>query len=103
MPPFPFPDEPCISFPPLAMWQAITKTRKEKYEIQNLPDDAEGRAEANTIAKALAEKVDMKDFLNQMTLKEFIGLLYEKLAAKNKEVPILVDWNAFKEETPDIY
>src|SRR5262249_963801 len=58
----PFPDEPAIHFPPLVMWQAITKTRKEKYEIQSLPDDPEGRAEANNISKMLGEKVDMRDF-----------------------------------------
>ena len=102
----PFPDEPGIFFPPLATWKAITSIRKEKYEVSSLPDDDKARAEANSLARMLEEVIDMKDFQNPMTLKEALGLFYEKFAAKGKELAILVDQQAFKDENPeagDIY
>ncbi len=97
----PFPDEPPIHFPPLSTWKAITQLRKEKYEVSSLPDDDKARAEALAVAKLLNEPIDMKDFQNAMTLKEFIGILYEKFAAMGKELPIVVHGAAFKEESPD--
>jgi len=97
----PFSDEPGIYFPPLKTWQAITKLRKEKYEVSSLPDDDKGRKEAKSIADLLAEPLPMGDFQNPMTLKEALGLFYEKFAAKQKELPIMIDTAAFKEENPD--
>ncbi len=98
----PFPDEPGIFFPPLATWKAITKLRKEKYEVSSLPDDDAARFEANALSRLLEDVIDMsKDFQNQMTLKEVLGLFYEKYQAKGKELPILVDQQAFKDESPD--
>ncbi len=102
----PFPDEPGIFFPPLATWKAITSIRKEKYEVSSLPDDEKARAEANSLSRMLEETIDMKDFQNPMTLKEALGLFYEKFAAKGRELPILVDQQAFQDEAPeagDIY
>lgn len=98
----PFPDEPGIFFPPLATWKAITTIRKEKYEVSSLPDDEKARAEANSLSRMLEEVIDMKDFENPMTLKEALGLFYEKFAAKNKELAILVDQQAFKAENPEV-
>ena len=103
----PFPDEPGIYYPPLATWKAITLTRKEKYEVSSLPDDDKGRGEANSLSRLLDEVIDMKDFRNPMTLQEALGLFYEKFQAKGegKELPILVDQQAFKDENleaPDI-
>ncbi|MBI3410031.1 MAG: VWA domain-containing protein [Planctomycetes bacterium] len=97
----PYPDEPGIYFPPLATWKAIRDIRKGQYEVSSLPDDPVGLKEAKQIEKYLSEKVEMKDFLNPMTLKEALGLLYEKFQAKNMELPILIDSAAFKEENPD--
>src|SRR5262249_3004715 len=100
----PYPDEPPIHFPPLATWQAITKLRKEKYEVTALPDDPKGRIAAQRIAKLLEDTIDMKDFQAPMTLKEALGLLQDKLNARYKDedaLPILVDEGAFKEATPD--
>jgi tetratricopeptide (TPR) repeat protein len=100
----PFPDEPPIHFPPLATWQAITKLRKEKYEVTNLPDDPKARIAAQRVEKLLEETIDMKDFQAPMTLKEALGLIQDKLNAKYKEddiLPILIDAEAFKEENPD--
>jgi len=102
----PFPDEPAINFPPLETWNAITKLRVEKYSVSSLPDDPEGRKEAAEVDRLLQEKVDMKDFSEQPhSLKDTLQLFYDKFAAKNKELPILVDMGAFKEENPaiDIY
>jgi hypothetical protein len=45
--------------------------------------------------------IDMKDFQQPMTLKEVVGLLWEKLNAEGKEFTILVDSDAFREENPD--
>lgn len=98
----PYPDEPGIYYPPLATWKAITDTRKEKYEVSSLPDDDKARSEANALSRMLQEVIDMKDFQNPgMTLKEALGLFYEKFAAKGKELPILVDSRAFLDESPD--
>src|SRR5262249_3304583 len=100
----PFPDEPPIHFPPLATRQAITKLRKEKYEVSDLPDDPQGRIAAQRIGKLLDETIDMKDFQQPMTLKEALGLMQDKLNVKYKDedtLPILVDDQAFKEENPD--
>jgi len=97
----PFPDEPGIYFPPLATWDAIRKIRKEKYEVSSLPDDYEGRKEANSIKKLMDEQIEMKDFLAPMNLKECLELFMQKFAGKNKDLPILVDTEAFKEENPD--
>ncbi len=97
----PFPDEPAIHFPPLATWEAIRKLRKEKYEVSSLPDDYKGRKEANSIKELLDEEIEMKDFQAPMTLKEALGLFMERFAGKQKDLPILVDTEAFKEENPD--
>jgi tetratricopeptide (TPR) repeat protein len=100
----PYPDEPPIHFPPLATWQAITKLRKEKYEVTNLPDDPAARVQAQRIEKLLEDTIDMKDFQAPMTLKEALELIQDKLNAKYKEddvLPILIDAEAFKEENPD--
>jgi tetratricopeptide (TPR) repeat protein len=97
----PFPDEPGIYFPPLATWEAIRKMRKEKYEVSSLPDDYKGRLEAKSVERLLEEQIDMKDFQAPMNLKEALGLFMEKFAAKGKDLPILVDTEAFKEEAPD--
>jgi hypothetical protein len=51
-------------------------------------------------------EIDMKDFQQPMSLKEALGLLYEKLNADGKEFPIIVDTAAFKREdleAPDVY
>jgi hypothetical protein len=58
-------------------------------------------AENRQIAALLNEYVEMKDFQNAMSLKEALGLVMEKYALKNKELPILVDTAAFKEENPE--
>jgi len=49
----------------------------------------------------LQEMLDMRDFQNPMTLREALGLIYERFALKNKEMPILIDSRAFKDEQPD--
>jgi tetratricopeptide (TPR) repeat protein len=100
----PYPDEPPIHFPPLATWQAITKLRKEKYAVTNLPDDPQARMAAQRIHKLLEETIDMKDFQAPMTLGEALSLIQDKVNAKHKEedaLPILIDAEAFKEENPD--
>jgi hypothetical protein len=58
------------------------------------------------IGELLDQEIDMRDFQLPMSLKEALGLLYEKLNADGKELPIIVDADAFKREdldAPDIY
>lgn len=98
----PFPDEPTIHFPPLAMWDTLRKLRKEKYEVSSLPDDDKGRAEANAINRLLGETIETDQLQIGLTLKEFIGLVAEKFAARGKELPIIIDTEAFKEDAPEI-
>jgi hypothetical protein len=55
-------------------------------------------------AMLLDETVEMKDFLAPdpgIRFKDFLELLYEKFAARGKELAILVDIEAFKEDNPD--
>jgi hypothetical protein len=49
----------------------------------------------------LAMEVDTKGLQESMTLKECLQKLYERIAKKGTEVPILVDLHAFKEANPD--
>jgi tetratricopeptide (TPR) repeat protein len=99
----PYPDEPGIFFPPLKTWEAITKLRKEKYEVSSLPNDDEGRKEANSIQKLLKENIDMKKFhdAGEIPLKEALALFMDMFAVQNKDLPILVDVQAFEEDNPD--
>lgn len=47
-------------------------------------------------------EIELRDFLNPMSFKEFLGLLQDKLPAKQK-VPLFIDWKAFAEDFPDAY
>lgn len=60
-----------------------------------------GQRKSARLAESLEEPIDMKDFQLPMTLKEALGKFYEVFEAKGKELPILIDTNAFKEESPD--
>jgi hypothetical protein len=54
------------------------------------------------LTKLLSEEFEMKEFqAPNMTLKDCLGLFVEKLSAQGKEVPILVDSDAFRLENPD--
>ena len=98
----PFSDEPGIYFPPLKTWQAVTKIRKEKYEVSSLPDDEKGRKEAGDISKILAEPIDTKDFTTEMTLNDFLGMLTLRIKGKyQKDLNFLIYEGAFKEEKAD--
>ncbi len=50
-----------------------------------------GEAETRALLSMLAETIDLKYFQNPMTLRELTGLLYEKFAAKGKELAILIN------------
>lgn len=72
---------------------------------------APGELTARDILRALQAPIDMKDFQNPMTLKEVLGLFYEKTAdagllGRGVGLPILVNQQAFKDANPeagDIY
>jgi hypothetical protein len=56
-----------------------------------------------TIAQLFDEPMSVRDFLNPMTLREFIGLLHDKWVAQGKQVVLYVDWRAFNLDNPDQY
>ena len=53
------------------------------------------------IIRVLQMPMEMKDFQNPFTLKEAIGLMYDKLASQGIDLPILVDHAAFRDQNPD--
>ena len=72
---------------------------------------APGELTGRDILRALQTPIDMTDFQNPMTLKEAMGLFYEKVQnlgvlGRGIGLPILVDQAGFKEvapEAPDVY
>jgi hypothetical protein len=60
--------------------------------------DNTAAAESHAVLQLLNENLDFRDFQGDMTLKEFCGILMEKLAGKGKEFPILIDLRAFRSE-----
>lgn len=72
---------------------------------------AQGELTARDILRALQTPIDMNDFQNPMTLKETMGLFYEKVQnlgvlGRGVGLPVLIDQAGFKEvapEAPDIY
>src|SRR5260370_10083613 len=66
--------------------------------------DSQGAAESRLILRMLEETIDLGPFKrNEMTMKEFLVLLMEQYAAKGKDLPILVDNEAFKKKDRDFY
>lgn len=68
---------------------------------------APGELTARDILRALQAPIDMKDFQNPMTLKEVLGLFYEKTAdagllGRGVGLPVLINQQAFKEQSPEI-
>ena len=60
------------------------------------------RPTSRELVANMREVIDMKDFHQPMTLKELMGLLYERFAHfNNLEFPTLIDSAAFREENPD--
>jgi hypothetical protein len=102
----PFSDEPPIHFPSLPYWKALAKMRKQKYEVQSLPDDPAGRAQADKISKMLESDIDLKgvDEGAKLKLKDVLELISTRLTKLNqgKEVLIILDVNAFKAEKDEV-
>jgi hypothetical protein len=60
-----------------------------------------GTPRPSQIVALLNTVVDMKDFHQPMKLKEVLGLLYDKFEGLGKELPVLIDIDAFHEENPN--
>jgi hypothetical protein len=56
---------------------------------------------SQTLASLLDEMLDMEPFIYEANLKEFLAILMDRFALKGKELPILVDAQAFENENPD--
>jgi len=55
------------------------------------------------VLRVLRIDLETRDFENPMTFRDFLGLIRDKLAAKQETLPILVDARAFKEDGLEIY
>jgi hypothetical protein len=53
------------------------------------------------LAALLQETIDLEGFYEPQSLKEAIARLQEKVKARGRELPILIDHSAFKEENPE--
>jgi hypothetical protein len=72
-------------------------------ELHHPPDDTTQRV-AQRWESLLSAGIDMKDFQEQMTLRQVLGLLHEKLRGKAQGghvPPFSVDIDAFQTENPD--
>ena len=52
--------------------------------------------DTKTLISLLAQRVETQNFTHSMPLKDGIGLLYEKFAARKKELPIFINVGAYK-------
>jgi hypothetical protein len=83
----------------LSSWHALPG---EKKATPVVPKEVVKKATAfHTIVGLLDEQLDMKYFQTPLSLKESLALFMEHFATKGKELAILVDSEAFKEENPD--
>jgi RNA polymerase sigma factor (sigma-70 family) len=55
----------------------------------------------HALMAVLRDDMETKDFQNPMTLRDFLLLTHEKFSARQKEFPILVDVQAFREQNPE--
>ncbi len=98
----PFTDEPYIHFPPLVTWKALIKARKDKYDVQSLPDDEVGRVKATAIYRILEQTIDTEKLQEKAKLKTALEYIGEKF-----KITILVDSESFKADlgadAPDVY
>jgi hypothetical protein len=78
---------------------AVQKTAPAQKRI------SEPLTENQRILKLLDQVMETRTFEAPagMPLKDFVGLLYEKFDKEGIELPILVDFQAFKDESPDVY
>jgi RNA polymerase sigma factor (sigma-70 family) len=74
---------------------------KETPVVQGAKGDKKPLPTVNKRVLLFDEIIETKDFQQQLTLKEILGLLFDQFANQGKEVVILVDVEAFKEEDPD--
>jgi hypothetical protein len=58
-------------------------------------------ASRTMVQRVTEETIDTAPFVNRMSLKDAIGLLYEIMSAKGTELPILIDTEAFKRQDKD--
>jgi len=49
----------------------------------------------------LQEPIDLSAFMNQLTLREFLLMLQDRFGDQGKQLPIIVDINAFRTDNPD--
>jgi RNA polymerase sigma factor (sigma-70 family) len=84
------------------------KTVENKKESLTKPQANESKkivknmATSKEVIADLQELLDMRPFQAEMTLDETLGLISQQFFNKGKEIIILINDNAFKEENPDM-
>jgi hypothetical protein len=63
--------------------------------------DTVAQAENRKILITLQDRMELKDFQEPMTLREFLGRLYDLMGRRGKELPIIVDSGIFRAVNPD--
>jgi hypothetical protein len=89
----PFPDEPPIQFPPAAVWDQLTKFRKERYENSGLTeDDPVTLRQIKQMKEKLNKTVNLDKGIDANTpLRDAIEFLQDRY-----DVTIIPDQAAFK-------
>jgi hypothetical protein len=97
-----------------AVWPLGASSSQEQPPPPERKANAEQRAaeleQVQKLAPPLLEMLDLtivtRDFQQELPLKEVAILLYEQLSANGKDLPIIIDADAFRDEhpkAPDIY
>ena len=75
----PFPDEPGIEYPKLATWKVLTKYRKERFEVSDIPDGIRFRfvdqpGLLSDLARIIEQEQDCCNFLRfELTIEPSAG------------------------------
>jgi RNA polymerase sigma factor (sigma-70 family) len=75
--------------------------RKDKVAAVVHKKSPKEGATSRELMDRLQMYIDTDDFKQPMTLKEVLGILYEKYQKQGIEMPILINTNAFKDDNPD--
>src|SRR5262249_4662763 len=99
----PFPDEPGIEFPKLSTWRVLSKLRKERYEVSDIPEDMKGRELSNRTLRMLEDEIEIpEEFRTQAApLGKIFQYFTMELSKTGRELPMWIDEQAFKEDTPE--
>jgi RNA polymerase sigma factor (sigma-70 family) len=94
-------DKPANTQPPSFKKDSDAEGAVGKDEVDRPKVVERPRATSRELIFNLRANIELKDFQQPMTLKEWLMLIYEKFHTQGMDFPILVDIRAFREENPD--